>query len=147
MYRASPEAWMNPEYFLVPCLLQPHLAAERPVDKEKVAKRENHTEAPPNESDAQSMMTSSRVVDGQATRRIRTGRKHDGIEPVGGSCKHADDVAGRGDESGFLPPFSQGDDHRGQSAEYNGWNHEPDRMLLVVVEQSRADPNCGDHPA
>src|SRR5262245_13957550 len=49
---------------LVPFPFQPHLAPEHAVDKEEVAKRENHTKKPPNQSNAQSVMTSSRVVDG-----------------------------------------------------------------------------------
>ena len=59
-----PKSMDEPRILLVACLLQSHLAAEHAVDKEKVAKHENHTQAPPNQSDAQSMMTGSRVVDG-----------------------------------------------------------------------------------
>src|SRR5215218_1951448 len=76
---------------LVPIVLQTHLAAEEAVDEDEVDRGEHHADAPPHESDGETVSGAGGVVDGQAVLRLNCGQDVR-VDGEGGGGHHAHNV-------------------------------------------------------
>lgn len=118
---------------------QADFAAEHAEEEGEVSEGENDSDRPPGDADGQAVMRGGRVVDGEVAGGVAARGQDDGIEREGCSHEHSDDVEGRADEGEFILRSADGVDHYAEAREDDERNQISDGILLVVVEDRRAN--------
>src|SRR5215208_5315783 len=113
---------------LVPIVLQTHLAAKEAVDEDEVDRGEHHADAPPRESDSETVSGAGGVVDGQAVLRLHGGQDVR-VDCEGGGGHHARNVSAGGEKGGPVAPLEAEVPHEGESDNGEGGEDDSPRSL------------------
>jgi|SRR5689334_25312874 hypothetical protein len=82
----------------IPIIRHLDFAAEKTIQKSKIADREPNTDKPPDQPDARAIGSGLGVLNREAVARIRASGKQDGLEREGRPGKSADDISAQCEE-------------------------------------------------